>query len=484
MLRNFYFFEKLALSVSAVVLFACVARGQILNVTDTTSTPVPGAGHDYIKMLNETVNPANGSVSIRIQTPVPPGRRLTIPFAFAYDSNGVHHPESMANTQILWLSNTSFVSKGGWSYSVPMLSAAYEHKSYTIPPSGPTYSCSYWTDFVFQEPSGGRHALGLARIVDSDSSGCSYFGIYSVSSGGDSLFKAKMGSSVPMPLVISDPDGTVYHFATYPPEYGPSQTQQGLPDFVEDRNGNKTTLTDLGGGKFTYVDTLGRTAVSSSGLGATGNTVSIYGLSQPYTMTWGSVSYNYSVGATYVPGSSTTGCALVPSLSGSQSVISAITLPNNAHYYLYYDGTYGLLNKIVYPTGGYVRYVWGMNAQSEHGTFADMYGNPAACEEYFGTPAVLHRYVSFNGSTEVLQQDFTYSTTWNGNQWTSKQTTVTTHDLLRGGQFSDNLCLLARLGPTCSRRAGYCSRPDSCGTDGYLQRLERHYRTHSDQTVV
>ena len=47
------------------LLFACLAlvagpaaHGQITNVDDTTSTPIEGAGHDYIKAMNETVNPA------------------------------------------------------------------------------------------------------------------------------------------------------------------------------------------------------------------------------------------------------------------------------------------------------------------------------------------------------------------------------------------------------------------------------------------
>jgi hypothetical protein len=33
-------------------------RCQINNVGDDTSTPIEGAGHDYLKMLSETVNPA------------------------------------------------------------------------------------------------------------------------------------------------------------------------------------------------------------------------------------------------------------------------------------------------------------------------------------------------------------------------------------------------------------------------------------------
>jgi hypothetical protein len=94
MRRTPNFSRNLLISVCSVLLLSGIARGQVLNVTDVTSTPIPGAGHDYIKMLNETVNPADGAVSIRIGTPVPPGRKLTLPFAFAYDSNGVHYPQA------------------------------------------------------------------------------------------------------------------------------------------------------------------------------------------------------------------------------------------------------------------------------------------------------------------------------------------------------------------------------------------------------
>jgi hypothetical protein len=55
-----------------------------------TATPVPGAGHDYIHLLSETVDPSSGNVSVRITLPTPPGRGLTIPFSIAYDSGSVH----------------------------------------------------------------------------------------------------------------------------------------------------------------------------------------------------------------------------------------------------------------------------------------------------------------------------------------------------------------------------------------------------------
>ena len=55
-----------------------------------------------------------------------------------------------------------------------------------------------------------------------------------------------------------------------------------------------------------------------------------------------------------------------------------------------------------------------------------------ACQYHYDMPAILHRYVSYDGVNIALQQDFSYSTTWSGSpqSWTSKTTTVTTTDLV------------------------------------------------------
>src|SRR6266478_3467624 len=52
------------------------------------------------------------------------------------------------------------------------------------------------------------------------------------------------------------------------------------------------------------------------------------------------------------------------------------------------------------------------------------------------TNLITYRYVSFDGTNVALQQDFDYSTTWNQYSWTSKQTIVTTRDLIRGTSFT------------------------------------------------
>lgn len=161
-----------AILVSAV---PC-AWAQMTAVTNSTSTPIEGAGHDYIKMLSETVDPANGSLSVRIQAPVPPGRGFTLPFSFAYDSNGIHFPiNGVVQGQSAWgtvLHNNTppiVTTLGGWTYSVPMLS--YASLQYKQP--GPL-NCVYHATagFVFQDATGARHSLPLAH-ADTPAPNCS-----------------------------------------------------------------------------------------------------------------------------------------------------------------------------------------------------------------------------------------------------------------------------------------------------------------------
>jgi hypothetical protein len=79
-------------------LFMTLGQCQVENVADVVSTPVPASGHDYIKLLNETVDPSTGSVSLRIDVPTPSSRGLTLPFRFTYDSGG----------------ETNYIRRGGW----------------------------------------------------------------------------------------------------------------------------------------------------------------------------------------------------------------------------------------------------------------------------------------------------------------------------------------------------------------------------------
>src|SRR5437879_628845 len=90
-------FDRSLVLTCVAFLLIPTAHAQITSVNDATAPPTPGVGHDYIKMFGETVNPANGSVSLRIGVPMPRGRGLDVPFSVSYSSGGVHHLESAGN---------------------------------------------------------------------------------------------------------------------------------------------------------------------------------------------------------------------------------------------------------------------------------------------------------------------------------------------------------------------------------------------------
>ena len=145
------------LLVAAALLFAPVAQAQITNVTDTTSTPVPGAGHNYLGILNETVNPANGSVSVSISTPVPPGRKLTVPFSIDYNSNGTILV-APGDPSLYWTSPGASTSTGMWKYTVPTLS----YSTVIFPFQGGPSKCEVAYNYVYTDASGTPHPLYLS----------------------------------------------------------------------------------------------------------------------------------------------------------------------------------------------------------------------------------------------------------------------------------------------------------------------------------
>ena len=80
-----------------------IATGQ--TESDEVAQPKPG-GHDYQHFASETVNPSNGSVSYRIQYPMPKGRGLTLPYWFSYSSAGQYRLEyQLPEENIVFLRN-------------------------------------------------------------------------------------------------------------------------------------------------------------------------------------------------------------------------------------------------------------------------------------------------------------------------------------------------------------------------------------------
>src|SRR5208283_4547604 len=149
--------------------------------------------------------------------PAPRGCGVSLPFAFAYDSNGAHMGQSIIPGWGSLPTNIGFLNKGGWTYAVPMLSDL--SASVTTVRNNIPFTCYYYSGYVFNDPSGGRHSLGLA-VAQTGTYDCTRVNPIplSVLNGGDDFYSASTsamcsGCSGPTPAVtVRDPEGTVYQF--------------------------------------------------------------------------------------------------------------------------------------------------------------------------------------------------------------------------------------------------------------------------------
>jgi RHS repeat-associated protein len=430
---------RILVVLAAITSFARQSQAQLPSASDTTSPPTPAVGHDYVGTVIDTVNPANGSVSIRIPVRVSPGRQLTIPLSIAYDSAGAFYYGQSQGSQIphyATIINVPF-SRGGWSYTFPLLT--FSPETWTATNGVKNFTCTAGTSYVFQDSTGNRHNLSLAP-VSSPSAWQPYCGGNGdgIVQGGEGPILASTqngnGGCCP-PVYVSEGDGTLYSFVN-------AVNATNLPATIIDRNGNTISVATSGTpvSSASFTDTLGRTAVSVGTFIGNPDNITVAGLSSPYQVSWTTASASFTIGVLNLNlGISPAACPT--SLTGSTNVVSQVLLPNGQKYTFTYNTTYGMLNKITSPTGGYVRYVWGLNAQSEYLSAAVYASNGNTTNTYtcrYDSPAITDRYVSFDGTTEVLHQHYAYGTTWQSGtgSWTSKTTTVTTTDQVRNTSFT------------------------------------------------
>ncbi len=395
--------------VLSILLFAFVALlapaclAQLPQASDTTSPPTPGVGHDYLGGLAETVNPANGSVSIRLSAIMPPGRGITLPFSFAYDSAGAFYYGQSGNNVPHYTTITNAVlAQGGWSYALPLLT--HSQQSWTVQgPSGidlRTLTCTEAINYVFQDPTGNRHNMGLA-VNTSIPAWLPYCGGTgpSILQGGEGPILATTSESTHPPVTITDGNGAVYSFP-YP------SSNPTIPTSISDRNGNTLSISStISPVSASVTDTLGRTAVSVPTFGSSPDNISVAGLGSPYQVSWTTASASFTISAFNLPGNT----AYPTPLSGSANVVSQIVLPNSQKYTFTYDSTYGMLKKMVYPSGGYVRYVWGLNLQAQFFSGATYDSNGVTSNSYacrYDSPAVTDRYVSLTARPKSFISTF------------------------------------------------------------------------------
>jgi RHS repeat-associated protein len=464
--------------------FPTNARAQITNVADDTIPPIPGAGHDYIHMLSETVNPANGTVSLKITMPTPKGRGISLPFSLTYNSGAALHFAAWAPDQAGFAEQVT-PPTGGWGTSLPYLS--FGQTQYSFPygdglPGSPAETCFFTTGYMFYDALGG-HALNLAAMspppfINGSNGYCWLMNQASngqipaftpENSGSDSQVEATFPqpcaqanytvvatpttcTSAQAEVDVFDGAGTIYYFGSsgvMPTNWiGSSDSFAFWPTKMEDRNGNIINFSVPNGG-LAVTDTAGRTLVTMNNPNPGALVFA------PTVITAGGLTYDLTyqtqpaptfslVGSqeelpTSVPTGITCGINFLPTAT-APDVVHTISLPNSQTYTFSYDATYGLLSEIQYPDGGWVKYTWKLSDTfSEDAIFTGLYNNLAVqqgCNMLYKTPVVATRQVSFNGSSVALTQSFTYNTNWNtgstDNYWTTKTTTVQTTDAVRG----------------------------------------------------
>lgn len=421
------------------------AFAQVPDPVVAAQAPIPGAGHHYIGTGAETVNPADGSLSFDLPFDPAPGRQISLKFGIRFSGTEQFYLSNQGYSgNITWYPNWQFGQApwqvGAWSYDLPIVTAQSSIYWTGVTADCPNGVCTYhysrcWGNdsYVFRGLDGTQYSLPIGNVLPAYNNYLSNFcpaAPNNYKSPGNRHGILSTLDPNTWAVTVVDPSGTTYQFPAaggsepQPPNYWPAKGGN-LASSITDRNGNQLVLSGN-----SYKDSTGRTAVSWSGIGNNGDTISVAGLGGPVTLKWITtpVSFpetGYSLGNP---------CTITPSNTSSVSVVNEIDLPNGQKYSFLYDGVHGKVSKITFPDGGYVRYIWGENtsAQLAHMTWTDPSNNPASCDFIYDIPAISDRYVSFDGSTEVLHQHFAYSTAWSGNTWASKTTVVTTTDLLTG----------------------------------------------------
>ncbi|HET9180585.1 MAG TPA: RHS repeat-associated core domain-containing protein [Candidatus Angelobacter sp.] len=474
----------LVVIVACFFTFSC--HGQITSPVADQAPPVFNADHNFLQThsLNETINPATGAVSLKISIDVPGDRGELANFAVQYDSNSAHHGQN-------WMGNAAYLAAGGWSFTFPSVSVT-QGTGTNNHPQGQYAGCPYYNNFILTDLNDATHSLPL--ISETVGTGCQYpYGIYENLTGGDSSVigvTEDFGTpGIPTPLLTaSDNDGTVYTFNSASHQYPGDNTYPnsewmavssiytGVPNSIEDRNGNVVNVVDQNNGQIAIKDTMGRTSVSTDGFGMGTTHITVPGLN-PYALVWEQKQFaaSWNVKALVDPNLTSmynydlaNGIASPPhcmfagqdevtsgevtntvkaSDNAYQPVISELDLPNGQKYLFLYDwdpttgtGT-GLLKQVTYPDGAVVNYSWTINKRSVQEVFGA--SNPQyTCEAESDEPALLTKTVKFDGVNVALEQDYNYSTTWAAasvspfENWSAKSTTVTTkvYAIVNGSQ--------------------------------------------------
>jgi len=316
------------------------------NVADATSPAPKEPGHALVHSrlgnLVESVNPANGQLSLRYALPLPPGMGFTPKFAIAYESTASNYLGNLAGG-----AQQTMLASNGWSYTAPVLTYAVAQLA-PDPGNFPDFTCTVTNDYVLQTGDGAHHQLALSTAAQttafnqfqvppqppcgSDPNNPSHPNYYqqvtsAAAQGYEQLyFPPQQGSSVLGAVTAADAAGTTLLFlAAQNPEYG------ALVSTITDRNGNQAgyRISNASTQGITLADTQGRAALVTSGFAQSGgDSLAVSGVGTPYCTNWETV--NGSMPATISTACPTTtlypaapGAAVLTADAGDASLLGA-----------------------------------------------------------------------------------------------------------------------------------------------------------------
>jgi YD repeat-containing protein len=351
------------------------------------------------------VDPISGSVSIDIPflSMRPSSRGPLYPYSLQYNSSATFElgstivpPSGISNPNpsqaFTWYTpnalNGAANPPAPWTeISSPKLFYNSTAVSITSSQGAPTTSCQLVGPFLLLDGKG-SHDLNLTIVAGQSgpvAAPCSYGNVSTSNTNDGSTISTDWGQS---PYAIY-PDGT-------------KLMSSGSPFALEDSNGNYLTTAGPGSSG-TVSDSLGRslysvaeaTSVNSSFIYPSTVTTYTTGTPASYSLMWGSEPFNFTFPeptTSNIVSFGTSDAAIVYPGPGSGSiyVLQSLGLPDSTNYTFTYDPTYGVIQQITFPTGGHVRFVWGIRTIGETAAYAP---------QGISTLAVTDVYLS-HGDTE------------------------------------------------------------------------------------
>jgi YD repeat-containing protein len=364
---------------------------------------LPSGAPDPMKLdLIWQVDNLTGALSVKIPFPTEPmgGRGPRIPFTLLYNSAATVTLQETSSYNIPSLAPVPG-AQGNIIQSFTWMPGSYNTPTGPVGPwttTGPFFTTSSNTiqNQVFQENVNGNN------ITVNNGSGCSILGpyLYSDLNGAthdlNLVFVSGLSASPATPcttynnvLVGMTSDGSAIQSSALrtapigdttvngvtPQVIYPDGTQDYGNGLLEDTNGNQSSIASDSEGRAQFTTNM---PIGKSGEIPTGTysvtTTSSTGTSEPYSIIVSSI----RIGAYSMPhpvgngeftniGFCSPNCptefSAVQVPSGSAvNAITSIKLPNDTTYAFTYDPTYGTISKITFPTGGYVRFVYGIRS--------------------------------------------------------------------------------------------------------------------------